>query len=280
MLISPFTPLFFTPRRSDGIPSRYVQTFSRTDRILIEVFTRLDEEQFDITLRNLCSGREFTLECSRWIFAAPRVLLFTELQGLENGIYTVRVAGNECSPFRVTSDAAELAQTTLIQYTMKDNKQRDDAVFFIDGMRYFFDFRVPGGFKDSGWSFSVDSESFTTPDADPVQMFGMDSVQKKFTMGWQEGVPVVFGELLNRLLTCHYVYFDGVRYARKDASAPEMSAAMDGLDSFIFTQQLQQVRNLDPEIEDANRAVMLRPASGLYRSTSLDNDTTINRIID
>ena len=37
----------------------------------------------------------------------------------------------------ITNDPAELAKTTLIQYAMKDNKQRQDAVFIIDGMRYF-----------------------------------------------------------------------------------------------------------------------------------------------
>ncbi len=43
-------------------------------------------------------------------------------------------------------------------------------------------------------------------------------------MGGQEGVPVHFAEMLNRLLTRSYVYFDGVRYARKDLRAGDERA--------------------------------------------------------
>ncbi len=158
---------------------------------------------------------------------------------------------------------------------MKDNAQRQDAVFIIDGMRYFFDFRVPGGFKDSGWTFAVDNEQFITPEADPVELFGLESTQKKFTMGGQEGVPVYFAEMLNRLLTCSYVYFDGVRYARKDSSVPEMNVQIEGLDSFIFTQLLQRINNLNPVIENSNHMIMRRIDDTLYRITA----NTYNRII-
>ena len=40
--------------------------------------------------------------------------------------------------FKVTDDECELSETSLIQYSMKDNKQRLDAVWWIDGMQYFF----------------------------------------------------------------------------------------------------------------------------------------------
>ena len=158
---------------------------------------------------------------------------------------------------------------------MKDNRQRQDAVFVIDGMRYFFDFRVPGGFKDSGWTFAVENEQFITAEADPVELFAMESTQKKFTMGGQEGVPVHFAEMLNRLLTCSYVYFDGIRYARKDSAVPEMNVQVEGLDSFVFTQLLQKVNNLNPIIENSNRVIMRRINETLYRAAT----NTANRII-
>lgn len=204
------------------------------------------------------------------------VLWFTVISGLAPGIYQVRcqALGLTSHYFRVTDDRTELAKTTLIQYGMKDNKQRQDAVFIIDGMRYFFDFRVPGGFKDSGWTFAVENEQFITPEADPVELFALESTQKKFTMGDQEGVPVYFAEMLNRLLTCSYVYFDGVRYARKDSSVPEMNVQIEGLDSFVFTQLLQKVNNLNPTIENSNHLIMRRVDDTLYRAT---NDT-LNRI--
>lgn len=208
-------------------------------------------------------------------------LYFCVITGLSNGVYSIIISPMRLQSqlFRITDDEEELSRTTLIQYSMKDNKQRQDAVFIIDGMRYFFDFRVPGGFKDSGWTFSVENEQFITPEADPIELFALESTQKKFTMGYQEGVPVYFAELLNRLLTCSYVYFDGVRYARKDSSVPEMNVQIEGLDSFVFTQLLQKVNNLNPTIENSNHLIMRRVNNTIYRATAISDNTLNKRII-
>lgn len=279
MIISPFTPLFFEDFKSDGIESRYLQMFASTDQILLECLCAPDELFFDFIVSGTTDDGQSQysqLSLNSWTLADGSVLWFTVISGLAPGIYQVRcqALGLTSHYFRVTDDQSELAKTTLIQYTMKDNKQRQDAVFIIDGMRYFFDFRVPGGFKDSGWTFAVENEQFITPEADPVELFALESTQKKFTMGGQEGVPVYFAEMLNRALTCSYVYFDGVRYARKDSSVPEMNVQIEGLDSFVFTQLLQKVNNLNPTIESSNHLIMRRVDDTLYRAA---NDT-LNRI--
>ena len=157
---------------------------------------------------------------------------------------------------------------------MKNNRQRKDAVFFIDGMQRFFDFRVPGGFKDSNWAFSVEGEQFVTDDADIVQLYGLESTQKKFTLGNSDGCPIWFAELLNRLLCCTYVYFDGERYARKDTAVPEMTVLLDGVNSFVFTQNLQKVVNIDPNLTLEHQAIMRR-VDDTFRLTTTD----INRIV-
>lgn len=177
--------------------------------------------------------------------------------------------------FRVTDDPLILDKTTLIQYSMRNNRQRQDAVFFIDGMQYFFDFRVPGGFKDSNWTFGVESEQFVTPQADISQLFGLESTQKRFTLGGSMGVPVWFGEMLNRILICSHVYFDGIKYSRKEANVPELTVQLEGVNSFVFNQTLQQSTNLDPVIEQRNHAAMRRVDDTNYRATS----STINRLI-
>jgi len=41
MILSPFTPLFFISHKTDGIGSDYIQTFSTSDRILIQLIGRL-----------------------------------------------------------------------------------------------------------------------------------------------------------------------------------------------------------------------------------------------
>ncbi|MCF0219315.1 MAG: hypothetical protein HUK14_05990 [Muribaculaceae bacterium] len=277
MLISPFTPLFFKTHKSDGIESRYIQTFAPTDHILVEIFVDLSAS-FSLLVSDEDTKITYELPYNSYKINDTTKLLFAVISGLSPGYYRLYVAGKTSNIFRITDDKDELATTTLIQYSMKDNKQRTDALFIIDGMRYFFDFRVPGGFKDSGWTFAVDNEQFVTPDADPVELFALESTQKKFTMGYQEGVPVHFAELLNRLLTCTYVYFDGVRYARKDSSVPEMNVPIEGLDSFVFTQLLQRVNNLNPSIETSNHLIMRRTETNFYRTTVTNSD--INRITE
>lgn len=275
MLVSPFTPLFFVDRRADGRDSDYVQTFAPTDEILLEVIGAPSEEVSAAVLNPESGEAIFQIQFNTWNVNASATLSFATIS-LSPGLYSVRVDGiGESEPFVVTGDRSVLDNTTLVQYSMHNNRQRDDAIFFIDRMQYFFDFRVPGGFKDSNWAFSVESEQFVTDKADIMQLFALDSVQRKFTLGTSQGCPVWFAALLNRLLCCTYVYFDGVRYARKDAGVPEMSVQLDGVNSFVFTQSLQQVNILYPILEQKNQAIMRRLDADHYRSTS----STENRLI-
>jgi len=158
---------------------------------------------------------------------------------------------------------------------MKNNRQRNDAVFFIDKMQYFFDWRVHGGFKDSNWTFGVESDQFVTAHSDISQLFGLESTQKKFTLGGSMGVPVWFGEMLNRVLVCSHVYFDGVKYTRKESNTPEMNVQLEGVNSFVFTQMLQQSVNLDPVIEERNHLIMRRVNNTDYRQLSNNNNRKV-----
>ena len=274
MFISPFTPLFFIDRKADGLCSPYTQLFAPSDNILVEVICSKGENAGKWVLYSepghIAVG---AIEPSIWEMNDSVDVLFAVLSpGV--GLYTFEVAGKTSRPFRVTDDEVELEGTTLIQYSMKDNRQRQDAAFFINGMQRFFDFRVPGGFKDSNWTFSVEGEQFTTPTADIVQLYSLESTQKKFTLGNSEGCPVWFAELLNRLLCCTYVYFDGERYARKDNSAPEMTVLLEGTNSFVFTQNLQKVVYIDSVLSLRHIAIMRRVGENYLKVNS-----NINRLL-
>lgn len=274
MILSPFTPLFFPSAKADGIESNYIQTFATTDKILIELFG--DKVWNGLgTVINETTRTGFQIMFNFWDFTEDTRLRFATLS-LSPGFYSVSISGvGRSAVFRVTDDANELDNTTLIQYSNKDNRSRQDVVSWIDGMQHFFDFRVPGGFKDSNWTFGVDSEQFVTDQSDIIQLFSLESTQMKFTLGHAEGCPVWFAELLNRLLTCDYVYFDGVRFARKESSVPESNAVLDGLNSFVFTQNLQKVANIDPELTLRHQAIMRRVDTKNYRAIT----ETTNRII-
>ena len=171
------------------------------------------------------------------------MVFFSVLTGLSVGHYKLTVGSLTSEEFRVTDDANLLSRTTLVQYRFKDNRQREDVVSVIDHMVYFFDFRVPVGFKDNGWQFGVSNEQFTTQREDIVELFAHD-------------------------------------YARSDSEAPQIQTLVDGLDSFVFTQMLRKAQVIDPKIEAQNQAVIRRiddaEAEKIYRSTT-DN---INRLID
>lgn len=274
MILSPFTPLFFPSVKADGIESRYIQTFAPTDQIFIELIGPKVWTGVAIVY-GINGSASFQIHFSTWDITESTRLRFATLS-LSPGFYQVSISGiGRSAVFRVTDDAEILENTTLIQYSNKDNRRRQDVIPWIDGMQHFFDFRVPGGFKDSNWTFGVEGEQFVTDDSDIIQLYGIESTQMKFTLGTSEGCPIWFAELLNRLLTCDYVYFDGIRFARKETSVPEASALMEGLNSFVFTQNLQKVVNIEPKLTLEHQAIMRRSDSDYYRAV---NGTT-NRLI-
>lgn len=285
MKISPFTPLHFgEANESDGLESRYVQVFAPTDQILIEIIAEADDVAPDCALLDAHTGNRIgNVSWQTWQMNSEKKLFFATLRGLTVGHYKIRIydyfkssLNVTCDEFRVTDDAVTLAKTTLIQYRFKDNKQREDVVSIIDYMPYFFDFRVPGGFKASGWQFGVSNEQFTTQREDVVELFANDYTMKTFTLGGSLGVPVWCAEMLNRLLTCSYVYFNGDRYTRSDTEVPQINVLVDGLDSFVFTQVLRKIQFVDQEIEELNQ-ISIRRVIGTDSGTAYDvNRTTLN----
>lgn len=240
MLISPFTPLFFIDHKTDGHKSRYIQTFADTDHIQLQILAKTDEEVSAWVLSEPSHETLFQIKFSQWAINDTTTIHFATLC-LTKGCYSVRVENSVSEPFMVTDDRSVLDDTTLIRYSMDTNRNRTDCAFMIDGMQHFFEFRVPGGFKDENWSFGVDSEQFMDDYADIATLYGLEFTQKKFTLGNSSGCPVWFAELLNRILCCTQVYFDDVRYCRKDTAVPELTVQIEGTNSFVFTQTLQQV---------------------------------------
>ena len=278
MRLSPFTPLYFAEgNASDGLSSRYTQVWAPTDQIMIQVIAETSESAPTATLYNACTNTAVdTITWNVWTINTDKKMFFHVFCGLSDGYYKLTIEDKTSEVFRVTSDEGLLAKTTLLQYSNKDNKQRDDVAFVIDGVRYFFDFRVPGGFKDSGWEFGVENEQFTTQYQDVVELYASDYITKTFTMGNSIGVPVWFGAMLNRLLTCQFVYVNAVRYVRESSNTPSMETLIDGLDSFVFTQTLRKTVRIDADFEDENQVAIRRVDEDYNR---IDDDTNI-RILE
>ena len=256
MIISPFTPLCFDPYISDGLPCRHVQVWAPTDPILIQVVCDTGESAPFASVASEQTHQSTPITWQSWQMNEEKVLYFTTLIGLNEGYYRVYINESGSELFRITTDELTLEKTMLIRYRFKDNRDRDDVVSVINNVPYFFVWRVPGGFKDSGWQFGVTNEQFATQRADLVELYARDYVNKTFTLGGPEGVPVWYGEMLNRLLTCTYVYFDGVRYTRNESEVPTMNTLVEGMDAFVFAQVLRQYKT--PVVDDATGMVMMR----------------------
>lgn len=279
--ISPFTPLRFDDgTESDGIKSRYVQVFAPTDRIMLQVFTGVGTGNptpvgkiYDAHTDTVID----TISWSHWLIDGnTRQLYFAVITGQSVGHYYITIDDVACDEYRVTDDPQTLAKTTLLQYSFKDNKQRDDVIAILDNVHYFFDWRVPGGFKDSGWGFGVDNEQFATQRQDLVELYAREYTTKTFTLGGSVGVPMWYGELLNRVLVCPYCYFDAVRYVRNESEVPQVNTLIEGLDSFVFTQVLRQSALADPAIEAANQLCIRRVDDDYDR---IDTEETENPMI-
>lgn len=267
-----YTTVFSPSTDKFGAKSKYVQLFARTDRIFIELISNPKEQEPVVCINNLLNDTSTPIMLSTWQMNNDKIIYFYNISLLPCGYYNVAVNGKTSEMFKITDDEHELSETTLIQYSMKDNKQRLDTVWWIDGMQYFFDFRVPGGFKDGGWTFGVDNEQFITSDEDIVELYSHEYTTMLFTLGNAMGCPVWFAELLNRVLCCNYVYFDGIRFARKESNVPELNQQIEGLKSFVFNQILQKVRTMSPVLEWTNQVSMRRADADAYRITSNDGE--------
>lgn len=248
MILSPFTPLFFPSAKADGIESTYMQIFSIKDEILVEIFS-LPSETIVFKLFSEPMHTEMTLpDVSSYNLENDLKLYLYRLK-LDTGYYSVSFDGKNSMPFMVTDDDLLLQDTVLIQYSPADNKTRSDVAATVGDSRLFFSFRVPGGFKDNGWSFSIDNEQFVCPDGDIIELYGRESIQKVLTIGNSSGVPIWFGQMINRILTCKYVFIDGSRFVRYESSVPEKEQVLESHNSFIFSQKVQQVNYLNPTID-------------------------------
>lgn len=224
--------------------------FAPTDNIFIEVITNT-EYKMNGLLKNHVDGTSREIEFQSFSLKDGSTVFHSTITGLASGYYSISVGDQECNVFKVTDDEHELDKTTLIRYSMRSNKQRNDCIFWNGEEQFYFEFRAPGGFKDDDWTFAVNNEQFEISNGNIVELFAVESTQKKFTLGNAEGCPVWFAEHLNRILCCSNVYFNGVRFVRKGNSVPEMTKEIVSLKSYIFKVSLQgMVDNIDVDFPE------------------------------
>lgn len=266
--ISPFTPLFFNVNSDrSSYSSRYVQIFAPSDQIMVQVITQYESRTITGKIINAITGDETEINWNVWSLNSHDSLYYYVITSLPEGCYYVDINGIESDVFRITSDEYELSNTTLIQYSMKDNKNRQDGVFWISENQFFFDWRAPGGFMDDDWSFGVNNEQFTDSDYNVSEIYSREVTYKSFTLGNSVGCPIWYADLLNRIMSCTYVYFNGVRYIRMESSVPEVNKVIDTRRSYVFKQALTFVDVVD-DSENDNILKIRRVDDSIFRKVT------------
>ena len=94
MIISPSTPLFFSPSTDKfGAKSKYVQLFARTDRIFVELILTAKEQEPIVYINNLLSNISTPVSLSSWKMNDDKILYFYNISLLPCGYYTVQLMG-------------------------------------------------------------------------------------------------------------------------------------------------------------------------------------------
>lgn len=214
--------------------------FAATDSVAFEFFHSANEAP-DQPILTDSSG--ITIAELAWATVPVNTEIsvsYYDLKGLDEGEYLVRVGEEESELIRVTSDPLELENTVLMQYSVTPCSLRRDVYAAIPGRPLYFEARLPGGFKDSDWEFSVDCEEFQTQEADPVTLYAREATDKTLTIGSSQGLDILTGDWLNLIAGCPLLFVDGVRYVRRGSDAIEKEKTGTDTGRFVYSLKLRE----------------------------------------
>lgn len=252
MEFSPFNPIHFYKNDAvdNGIVRGYTHIFAPSDYIIFEILHDVEETPGRLQLSDAQNGELLMdLSWNTYQINADQCVSFYEFRGLNAGEYTLTFGDWISNPICVTDDPEILRNTVLLQYSLSWNEARSDVYAKINGRLRYFEIRLYGGFKDSGWAFSVDNEQFETDNADIVELSAVETTEKDLTIGKSSGYPAWVGEKLSHILACELIFIDGDRYTfvgNKDITEVSNDAADY---RFIYTVTMRQAKYLNAAFE-------------------------------
>lgn len=239
--IGDLCPLFFNPIKDRyGIESDYMQTFYKTDRILIQIFA---ESNPYVELSNLVEGSEEPVTLQTYQHNTGVTMYYAVITGKEDGIYSLVVENQTSEPFCITSDVSVLKTTTLIRYSHKDNNSVFDNIFWIGDEQQIFEWRVEAGFKSQGYAPHVDNEQYRNQFQEIKELYSIPYDSFTLTFGNAGGVPYWYIRHLNRVLCVSTIEIDDKLWVRSESSVPEVTQVMEELPMFYATVILEPITN-------------------------------------
>lgn len=267
---SPFNPIYFGESGiADDAMADYVHIFSTDDHILTQIFHDVCLTLPMMELIDCTTGETLIqLNWGTYTINESEAVSFYELRGLDVGDYRLKVGEYVSNHIHVTDDIAELNETFLMQYTMRTNVARTDIYPIVNGLPKYFEIRLYGGFKDDGWSFSVENDYYVTDKDDIVEIYSIESTDKVLIIGNSEGEPIWIGNKIGLVLACDLLFIDGCRFSKSDDSALEITICNTEGTKFLYSVTLRQAHYVDAKFERIIRSSLRRVPGHMRRAMS------------
>ena len=250
-------PLFFnTLKYPFGVSGNYVQRFHSSDLINIQVIAN-DGESVTGTLNNKVSDISSPLSFLTYDHNSDIRLYYTTISMLVDSVYTVTINGiGESEPFCICSSDLIFDETSLFEYSHKDNNSPFDNIFWIGNVQQFFRFRLEAGFKPNGFMPQVENEQYRNQHQEIVELYSMPYEKWTLTVGNAEGVPYYTLGLINRILCLSSVDIGGKKYVRSDNSVFEITQILEDGNlvqgTIVLEPQKNEISGIGGRPEEAN----------------------------
>ena len=262
MKFSPFNPIrFYNVASSEGCDGN-AHIFAESDYIIFEVLHRADESLGRLQLIDARNDAPIMdLSLNTYQINMDQCVSFYEFRGLEAGEYRLLLGEWLSNRIIVTNDLDVLQNTVLFQYSTSWNDMRSDFYAKINGSLRYFEARLYGGFKDSGWRFSVENEQFETDESDIIELYAMETTEKELTIGKSSGYPKHVGESLSHILSCEVIFIDGDRYSYSGNT--EIEESNDN--QFIYKVTMRKAKFVNVTFERDLQALFRKAPANLRK---------------
>lgn len=228
---------------------RFTQRFGRYDHIIVQA---VGDTSTAITTRvyNAHTGAQtYSNATTRVQVDGGWYLYHCALPVLSEGFYYITLTGGgvtlRSQDFEITRLVENDPEWVRIEYGGTRNDTPMNAMFVVNGARVPFLLRLPAGFKPQGWSGSVEAETYRTQRQELRVLYSAPYEKWTLTIGTAAGIPVEYLQMLNNILSCEYVYINGVRWCRSEGSVPEKQLVMAGAQMFTASVVLEKQPTLD-----------------------------------
>lgn len=245
------SPLVFNPASDPAATElRFTQRFGRYDHVIIQVAGKSYQTLYMKVYNALDGTQVASKRCScTTLEIGVRYIYTAVLDILDEGIYYAKYTQDgetlRSQDFEVTRLVETDSEWALFEYGGSRNDTPIDTAFVVGGIRVPFLVRLPAGFKPSGYEGSVEVETYRTQTQELRVLYSAPYDKWTLTIGAAQGIPVEYVRMVEWILSCEYVYINGVRWVRSEGSTVEKQLVMQGAQMFTASVVLERQQSLD-----------------------------------